>query len=73
VYEAHYGLDQRPFGETVAASAYLALPSRDACLRRLRYGLEHGPVPPYSSARQDPARPWSLAASPWTLGSLPFI
>jgi type II secretory pathway predicted ATPase ExeA len=45
VYEEHYGLDQRPFAETVAASAYLALPSRDACLRRLGYGLEHGHGP----------------------------
>jgi type II secretory pathway predicted ATPase ExeA len=45
LYEDHYGLEPRPFGETVAASAYVALPSRDAVLRRLRYGLEHGQGP----------------------------
>jgi type II secretory pathway predicted ATPase ExeA len=46
VYEAHYGLKQRPFGETVKPSAYVALPSRDAVLRRLHYALIHneGPV-----------------------------
>jgi type II secretory pathway predicted ATPase ExeA len=46
VYEEHYGLEHRPFGETVAPTAYLALPSRDTVLRRLRYGLEyrHGPA-----------------------------
>jgi len=42
VYEAHHGLDQRPFGETALAAAYVPLPSRDAALRRVRYGLEHG-------------------------------
>lgn len=42
MYEAHYGLALRPFGETAQASAYVAIPSRDAALRRLRYGLEHG-------------------------------
>ncbi|WP_240910885.1 ExeA family protein [Paludisphaera soli] len=42
MYEAHYGLDQRPFGETALATAYVPLPSRDAALRRVRYGLEHG-------------------------------
>ncbi|AMV37227.1 ExeA family protein [Planctomyces sp. SH-PL62] len=42
MYEAHYGLEQRPFGETARASAYVPLPSRDAALRRVRYGLEHG-------------------------------
>jgi type II secretory pathway predicted ATPase ExeA len=45
VYEEHYGLSHHPFGETVASSAYVALPSRDASLRRLRYGLEHGHGP----------------------------
>jgi type II secretory pathway predicted ATPase ExeA len=40
MYESHFGLNGRPFGETVESSAYVALPSRDAALRRLRYGLE---------------------------------
>ncbi len=46
MYEAHYGLKPRPFGETVNPSAYVALPSRDAVLRRLQYALVHdeGPV-----------------------------
>jgi type II secretory pathway predicted ATPase ExeA len=42
VYEAHYGLEHRPFGETVSPASYVALPTRDAALRRLRYGIEHG-------------------------------
>jgi type II secretory pathway predicted ATPase ExeA len=45
VYEPHFNLTHRPFGETVDPSAYVALPSRDAALRRLRYGLERGPGP----------------------------
>jgi type II secretory pathway predicted ATPase ExeA len=45
VYEAHYGLKGRPFAETSSAAAYVALPSRDAVLRRLRYALEHGDGP----------------------------
>src|ERR1700674_3130516 len=45
VYEAHFGLSGRPFGETVGPSAYVALPSRETVLRRLRYGLEHGQGP----------------------------
>jgi type II secretory pathway predicted ATPase ExeA len=45
VYEAHFGLDRPPFGETVSPSVYVAAPSRDAVLRRLRYGLEHGRGP----------------------------
>jgi type II secretory pathway predicted ATPase ExeA len=45
VYEDHYGLRSRPFGETTSPEAYVALPSRDASLRRLRYGLEHGHGP----------------------------
>jgi type II secretory pathway predicted ATPase ExeA len=45
LYENHFGLEPRPFGETAAASSYVALPSRDAVLRRLRYGLEHGQGP----------------------------
>jgi type II secretory pathway predicted ATPase ExeA len=45
LYETHFGLVGRPFGETVNPSAYLALPSRDAVLRRLRYGLERGQGP----------------------------
>jgi type II secretory pathway predicted ATPase ExeA len=45
VYEAHFGLKQRPFSETVSPAAYVALPSRDAALNRLRYALERGPGP----------------------------
>jgi type II secretory pathway predicted ATPase ExeA len=45
VYEAHFGLGHRPFGETVSPSVYVAVPSRDAVLRRLRYALEHGQGP----------------------------
>ncbi len=42
MYEEHYGLERRPFAETVNPSSYVALPSRDAALRRVRYGVEHG-------------------------------
>ncbi|MDR3619633.1 MAG: AAA family ATPase [Paludisphaera borealis] len=42
MYEEHYGLEHRPFGETVSPASYVALPTRDAASRRLRYGLEHG-------------------------------
>lgn len=45
MYESHFGLHARPFSETVAASAFVPLPSREAALRRLRYGLEHGGGP----------------------------
>jgi type II secretory pathway predicted ATPase ExeA len=45
VYEAHYGLKERPFGETASPSAYVALPSRDAVLRRLHYALSHDEGP----------------------------
>ena len=45
MYEAHFGLSRRPFGETVDPSAFVALASRDAVVRRLRYGLEYGQGP----------------------------
>jgi type II secretory pathway predicted ATPase ExeA len=45
LYEAHFGLARRPFGETIDPSAYVALPSRDAVLRRVCYGIEHGQGP----------------------------
>jgi type II secretory pathway predicted ATPase ExeA len=45
VYEDHFGLKARPFGESTDPAGYIALPSRDAALRRLRYGLEHGHGP----------------------------
>src|SRR5438874_184834 len=45
VYEAHFGLSRRPFGGTLDAAAYVALPSRETVLRRLRYGMEHGRGP----------------------------
>jgi type II secretory pathway predicted ATPase ExeA len=41
VYEAHFGLKKRPFGETQSHAAYVTLPSHDAVLRRLRYALEY--------------------------------
>ena len=41
MYEPHYGLKERPFGETLSPSVYVALPSRDAVLRRLHYTLVH--------------------------------
>jgi type II secretory pathway predicted ATPase ExeA len=45
VYEEHFGLEQRPFLETVSPAAYVSLPSHDVALRRLRYGLEHNHGP----------------------------
>jgi MSHA biogenesis protein MshM len=42
MYEDHFGLSSRPFGETVNPSSYVPLPSREAVLRRVRYGLEQG-------------------------------
>jgi type II secretory pathway predicted ATPase ExeA len=45
VYEAYFGLRGRPFGETVGLSSLVALPSREAVARRVRYGLEQGQGP----------------------------
>ena len=45
MYEAHFGLRPRPFGEGLGPSELVPLPSRDAARRRLRYGLEHGQGP----------------------------
>jgi type II secretory pathway predicted ATPase ExeA len=45
LYETHFGLTPRPFGDTSRPEAYVALASRDAALRRIRYGLEHGGGP----------------------------
>jgi len=45
LYEEHYGLRARPFGETVNPSASVSLPSRESVMRRVRYGLEHGQGP----------------------------
>jgi MSHA biogenesis protein MshM len=45
MYEEHFGLRPRPFGEPVSSSDPVSLPSRDAIRRRLRYGLEHGQGP----------------------------
>jgi type II secretory pathway predicted ATPase ExeA len=42
VYQAHFGLDRAPFCETVNPAAFVALPSRDAVLRRLRYAVDGG-------------------------------
>ena len=45
MYEAHFGLNERPFGETVKPSAYVSVPSRDAIVRRLHYALVHDAGP----------------------------
>lgn len=45
MYEAHFGLTRRPFAETTDPSTAVALPSRAAVARRLRYGMEHGHGP----------------------------
>src|SRR5262249_5637563 len=45
VYDAHFVLSHRPFGESVAPSVYVALPSHEAVLRRLRYALEQSQAP----------------------------
>lgn len=45
MYESHFGLNRRPFGETVDPSAYVSLPGREAVVRRLRYALEYGQGP----------------------------
>lgn len=45
MYESHFGLTGRPFEETVNPERFVSLPSRQAVLRRLRYGLEHGQGP----------------------------
>ncbi len=42
MYEAHFGLEQRPFGETALATAYVPLPSRDAALRRMHVRMADG-------------------------------
>jgi len=41
LYEEHFGLRARPFGESVNPSATVALSSRDSVVRRVRYGMEH--------------------------------
>jgi len=45
LYESHFGLTRRPFGESTDPAIYLPLESRQATLRRLRYGLEEGQGP----------------------------
>ncbi len=45
MYESHFGLSPRPFGDSTRPDSYVALPSHDAVLRRLRFGLEHGRGP----------------------------
>jgi type II secretory pathway predicted ATPase ExeA len=45
MYESHFGLQACPFAETIRPSAFVPLPSREAALRRLRYGLERGGGP----------------------------
>ncbi|CAN5907196.1 N/A [soil metagenome] len=45
MYQEHFGLKALPFGESAGLEGQVALPSRDAVLRRLRYALEHGRGP----------------------------
>jgi type II secretory pathway predicted ATPase ExeA len=45
VYQSHFGLEKRPFGETVNPAAYVTLPSRDTVMRRLRFAIEHAQAP----------------------------
>jgi type II secretory pathway predicted ATPase ExeA len=45
LYEEHFGLRPRPFGDPSSPSDLVALASRDATRRRLRYGLEHAQGP----------------------------
>lgn len=42
MYESFFGLSRRPFSESIPIESMVVTPSRDAALRRLRYGLEHG-------------------------------
>src|SRR5206468_3198258 len=37
LYEAHFSLSPRPFGDSTRPESYVALPGHDAALRRLRY------------------------------------
>ena len=48
MYETHFGLERRPFDETVNPSAYVALPGHEGVLRRLQYALEQGRGPAVS-------------------------
>lgn len=51
MYEAHFGLTERPFLETVDPAHWVGLPSREAVLRRVQYAIDqsvgaaliHGP------------------------------
>lgn len=45
MYEAHFGLSPRPFGDSTRPDSYVRLASHEAALRRLRYGLEHARGP----------------------------
>jgi type II secretory pathway predicted ATPase ExeA len=45
MYESHFNLRARPFGETIDPTAFVPLPGREAAVRRLRYGLEQGRGP----------------------------
>ncbi len=50
MYEEHFGLSYRPFGETVSPAAYVALPSRDVPLRGCVMVSSTATVPPSCSA-----------------------
>ena len=45
MYEDHFGLRPRPFGDSAGGIFDVDLPSRDVVRRRLRYGLEQGGGP----------------------------
>lgn len=42
MYESHFGLQRRPFAETLDPALFVPLPETLAVANRLRYGLEHG-------------------------------
>ena len=59
VYEEHFGLNRRPFGETAEPSAWISLPSRETAIRRPGTGSNRARGRSSSSAvgiGQDPAR-----------------
>ena len=60
LYEAHFGLTRRPFGETVDPSAYVALPSRDAVAATapLRARARPGARPAVRAPRARARRSW---------------
>ncbi len=52
MYEAYFGFSRPPFAETVDPARWVALASREAALRRVRFAVEHtrGPALVYGPA-----------------------